>query len=751
MAEINNNMYPQYQYPQQFGAHNVALKGLEDYRPSNNPLVGVVKDSIEKPSNPVTSISSFILGLLTCIGAVRVTNKLMQPKEITDAMTQYDTYTNSRLYRAGEKVANFTPIKKVSGAVKTAGGWLSKITPDFIKEIWQKFKIGSKPTWKGGAFVSGKSSEAMTEFLDYLSQAEENSLKNALGETNNKIVTRALKLYKEGRLGEEEAFKKIEAIMRNANAKKLESVKFVFKGGNIFKRTWFHVRNGLSKVFGTPKNLNLSLAKAQTFQGAGRGVIRNLVSKPAALLGEATGGGVLGGPVFLIMNAFFLAENFKKAMEAEKGEKFKTFMDEFAGTTLGGYLLPMYAGILLNKSLGAAELGMNPKSKGMTRICRLLKLKEEPKTMLEIIQAYDRLIPKNKELGKVIEQFAAGKMTEQEVFNFINKNGLANMKCGELNQILSSIKSGKDGKLIMDGVTPERALKILQKRYGITPVDSSPKAIQDAITQHISGMKSEMQNIMKKEFIPMDKMVLMRKRILKSCKSDITLKSIFKRKPGSGFFSSIGQYLNNAGKYVTQKPLAWIMKKLSFGRYTPLKANGNFIGNLFRKFKRGGGGIFRIFLVMGVLGPMFSDKCQAGVHKIFGKPKAKILEEEREKQEAEQARLAEERANNPNAAQTSQEYVPFSNQQKNLIEMYTGKKMTEASNNGDKATYVPNQKLDKSKGNENDTAVYIPNQMLTQESFVDPNVTQDLLARRDAAVLRADATEKSFNELMSKI
>ena len=747
MAEIQSNPY-QYQYQQQFRAHNVASKGLEDYKPSNNRLVSAVADSVERPSNPVTSISSFLIGLLACIGIVRGTNKLLQPKNITDTMTQYETYTNSRLYRASERVANFTPVKKLSGAAGTVRGWLSKITPDFIKEIGQKVKVGSTPGWKmGGAFISGKGSEAMTEFLDYLSQAEENSLRNALGNTNNKIVTRALKMYKNGNLNETEAFARIEAVMKNADAKKLESVKFVCKGGNIFKRGWFHFRNLLSKVFGTPKNLHLSLAKAQTFQEAGRGIIRNAVSKTTAMAGEATGGGVLGGPVFLLMNAFFLADNIKKAMEAEKGEKLKTFMDEFAGLTLGGYILPMYASILFNKALGAAELGTNLKSPEMQRIINTLKLKN-PKNMPEVIQAYDKLIPKNKELGNVLKQFEAGKITEQEVFKFLQQNNVTNMKNGALNQILSSIKTTNSGT-VMEGLAPERAIKIL-KRYGITPTSKTPEAIQTAINQHIGGMKSELEKMMNKAYIPQAEMISMRKNILKSCNSELTLKSIFKRKPGSGFFSSIGQYVKNACKYIVQKPIAWIAKKLAFGRYTPLKPNGNFIGNSYRRLLRGGGGIFRFALVMLALGPWLSGKCQAGVHKIFGKPKAKILEEEREKREAEEERRQEEMVNNPNAPQ---EYVPFSNQNKNLVEMYTGKKPSETQNSKDKdtATYVPNQKLDKSNGNENDTAMYIPNQMLTQESFVDPNVTQDLLARRDAAVRRADAAEKSFRELMSKI
>ena len=50
-----------------------------------------------------------------------------------------------------------------------------------------------------------------------------------------------------------------------------------------------------------------------------------------------------------------------------------------------------------------------------------------------------------------------------------------------------------------------------------------------------------------------------------------------------------------------------------------------------------------------------------------------------------------------------------------------------------------------------DKATYIPNQILTQESYIDPGITQDLLTRRDLALKHADSAERNAVELLSKL
>ena len=50
-----------------------------------------------------------------------------------------------------------------------------------------------------------------------------------------------------------------------------------------------------------------------------------------------------------------------------------------------------------------------------------------------------------------------------------------------------------------------------------------------------------------------------------------------------------------------------------------------------------------------------------------------------------------------------------------------------------------------------DTATYVPNQMLGQESYVDPNVTQDLIARRDLVFKKADEALANAEKVLKYI
>lgn len=733
MTEIQQNLYPQYQYQQQFGAHNVASKGLEEYKPTNNRLVSAVTDSVNSEDGKNTMPSSFLLGLLASMGIVHGTNKLLQPKAITDSMTQYDTYTNSRLYKMGATIDNSKPVQWISNKVGAVKGKLSKIpVPKFIQEMGEKWKIGSISTWdKTGMWTQGKKVEAMNEFLTFLSKTKINKL--GLPENELNLVKETLKQFNAGKIKPTEAFKVINPVISKCSAKVLAAAS---------------PKTGLfAKLFGYGKvnNLNLSLSKAQTLSKNAGGVIGKNGGKLATMLGEASGGGVLGGPGALLFNAFFIAQNLNEARKAEDGEKLKTFMDEFFSTTIGSYFMQMYIGEKFNKFLGLAELGMDLKSPEMQKIIKDLKL-DNPKSVLEVVNAYNKFIPKNKALSKALEKIGRDEISVKKASDLLNKYGVeVGMKEKALAKIMNCIENGKvaeNGKVVLKGakrakgvITPERALKIL-KRYGITPNAETIEAIGNATGQNL---KTSITNILQKEIKSPEQMETMYNGIKQAMKSNITFKSIFKNTDGTSF-------INRLGRYIVQKPLAKITKWMSVGKYTLSKPNGNLIGNFARKFKRVGGGIGRIILVAFVLVPPVAGLFTKFSHKVFGKPKKKILEEE-------QAKLEAEMANNPQSQPngTKNEYVPFSNQNKNLVEMYTGKKPSEIQNNGDTATYIPNQKLKGENETNYDTAIYMPNQMLTQESFVDPNVTQDLLARRDAAVRRAEATERNYKELLNRL
>ena len=209
--------------------------------------------------------------------------------------------------------------------------------------------------------------------------------------------------------------------------------------------------------------------------------------------------------------------------------------------------------------------------------------------------------------------------------------------------------------------------------------------------------------------------------------SNITLKSL-KGKKGKEFW-------NQLGKWFVQKPVAKLAKWASFGKYTLRKPDGNLIGNFFRRFKMVGGGIGRMIFVGVVLVSPFHKIFGKISHAIFGKPKKSSLDEEKE--------------NEPNFGQNTpqnQGITPIQNQpSQNLVDLYMKGMGLQQKQAGSQA---PAQKLEEGK---HDNATYIPNQLLTQESYIEPGITQDLLTRRDLALQHADSAERNAMELLKTL
>ncbi|MBQ7450610.1 hypothetical protein IJS77_04265 [bacterium] len=738
MPEIGQNPYNQYHSPQQFGTYNVPSKGIEEVK-TKNRLLGAVTDSVEN-SEKGDMKTSFLASLLASIGIVKGTNFLLQPKNITDTMTQYDTYTNSRLYRIGQKVDNFGPLRWISNKLGAVKRGLSRIpVPQFVREMGEKWRIGSVAPWdKTGMWTKGKKVEAMNEFLDFLSKSSYKKLN--LGR-NYDIVKNTLDQFAAKRINPYEAFKKIEPIMRNVNAKDL---------ARISRPTGF-----FSRLFGVSNDLNLSLAKAQTLAKTSGGAVGKTIGKSTTMLGEASGGGVLGGKFALLLNALFIAQNLNEARKAEDGEKLKTFMDEFFGTTLGSYLMQMYMGEKFNNFLGLAEHGMTLNSAEMQGIINQLKL-EDPKRVLDVVGAYNKLVPKNKALSALLDKIGKDSATIGEAGKILSKHGVEiGMKDKALVKLLECIEKGKiapSGTPCVKGViTPERAVEIL-RRFGITPSDTSIEAIRNSAG---SNLKTSIMNLLQREIKTPEQMETMYKGIKGAMKSNITFGSIFK--------GTDGNFLTRLGRYIVQKPVAAVTKLLSTGRYTLTDPNAGFLRRLGGRFKRIGGGIGRILLVSMVLVPPIAGLFTKFSHKIFGKPKKKILEEQQaQMQQQEQEKLLQQLQQMQNQPQqvpqgTPTEYVPFSNQSTNLIDMYTGKTNpqnqngTQAQQNNPAQQNNSAQQAKPSEINKYDSATYVPNQMLTQESFVDPALTQDLLVRRDLALQHADSVEKNARDLLSRL
>lgn len=85
--------------------------------------------------------------------------------------------------------------------------------------------------------------------------------------------------------------------------------------------------------------------------------VGKLLSKSTMRTLEGLTNGTAGGKFAILIQAYFIADAFKKAYHAPKGEKFKTFSEELT-YGLGGYLTMPLAMSLMHKAGGLQYIGM---------------------------------------------------------------------------------------------------------------------------------------------------------------------------------------------------------------------------------------------------------------------------------------------------------------------------------------------------------------------------------------------------------
>lgn len=673
MAEIQQNPFYQQQYPN-FGTYNVPSKGLEEIKRQDN-IAGKVADRVD----PETGLKDMIIegakfGIPMSMVFTHGTNWLMKPKNITDTMSQIQAYENSRLYQLGTKLDNLAPVRWSADKANKAGKLLGKIpVPQAFKDLWKKIKIGTVSTWDGtGMYTLGKQSEAMKETMEFFSQVGDDAIKKlGLSTRKEKLLIDVLTKFRTGKINHVKGYKILDWAVKDIPASKLKEIS---EKTGIF-----------SRIFGTNKDLSLSLSKARFFAGKAAtkpvGPFGKFFNKMTSLIGEASGGGVLGGKAALLMNAFGISSGFVAAKKAEKGDKFKAFMEDYMGFTIGSYLGMMFEGWAMHKLLGASEHGMQLSK--CNNAIKSLNLKGTQRVQ-DVVIAYNREFKQTKAFNKLLNKINKGKVS--------NGGGFLNWIWGKLT---GKVSVGK----IQDTL----------KKAGITPTGNDLATLRTTLQNAVSGKNKAWFETLRRE-------------IKGAMKPKASFFSIFKK--GNSGKNIAGRFLD----WFTQGPVASVAKVCSTGKYTLLKDG---FGSFGRTLKRVGGGIGRMVLISFVLIPPISNAMMKLSHKIFGKPKNSALDERTKGQQEPQ--------NTPNAMPVNTQ--PQQTPSQNLVDLYT-------QNMPKKQTTT--QPLPDS-GDGHDKATYIPNQLLTQESYIDPSITQDLLVRRDLALKHADSAEKNALDLLGRL
>lgn len=660
---VNPNFNAQNSYSAGSG-YTLPNKGLAEIRKQDN-MVGKVADSYSPGDDFSITIKSFLAGVLMSMGFTGATNWLMSVKNIPENMTQLDFYKNTRLYKIGQKLDNFGPFKFIIDKIDNVKNSISKIKyPEALKEIGRHIKRGSVAPWdKSGMYSLGKKGEAMTEFIEFLSKLDDAAI-DKLGIKNPENVKNLLAKCRNGKIDPKLVFGKIVDCFDDIPAAKLRELS---QKSSI-----------LAKLFGKNLDLNVALSKARFFIGKNAsGPVGKAFNKFVSLVGEASGGGVLGGSTALFMNAVGLMSGFNAAQKAEKGDKLSAFMEDYIGLTLGGYLMSMVVGWGFNSFVGAAEMGMNKDL--MKSIARKLDL-EGAERVQELVIAYNKEFKNTKKWNVYLDKINKGKIsTGTGIFSRIGRLFTGKVYLPDVQKALA--KSGVD----VDSCDTKKLVELLKSKIG------------GKNTQFFTEIAKDIKS---------------------AAKSKIPMKG-------------------NMKNWLIKKPVQAIAKLLSVGRYTLVNAK-------FSKLKRIGGGVGRMILVGIILTEPFRKLFTKFSHMIFGRPKTSLLDDKKEPTE-------NNKTVPPNTLDVNSQYnLPSQvnksippNVNTNLVDLYTANKAI--ANNVNNVNNVNNNKI------ANDSATYIPNQILTQESYVDTAITQELLTMRDSALSRADAAERNALDLISRV
>ncbi|MCR4881261.1 MAG: hypothetical protein K6A44_04840 [bacterium] len=306
------------------------------------------------------------------------TNATRLNPDKNSAISALESFNKSAVSRMAGKVDSLvTPVAtKYASQINSTKGFFSRITPQWLKDLGEKIKIGVTPRNRMAlSQYKGMTVMQLDSLLDKLRKLPPDKIQ-ALGLEN--ILSGSIK-------NSADAAKQAIALLERRSVSELKSLATA-KGANL------HILEELTK------------SKAFLGEG-GKTAIGRAAQRGLMMVSEAAGGGVVGANWFgIIMNSVFLASTIKRTWNAPWGEKLSTFMEGALVDFCGGYLMA-----LLGAKLTYKLLGIKNADKSVAKLSRIKKLTEAIKEQKEIYANNAKVL---KELRKTASE-AAVKAAEQ--------------------------------------------------------------------------------------------------------------------------------------------------------------------------------------------------------------------------------------------------------------------------------------------------------------------------------------------------
>ena len=325
---INNYRYPM-QNQVGFSQNNIPV--MQGTQGQNNPVMRAVNGE----ETPQSKFATFALTAPMMLGLY----KAMELFSLSNSGA-YDKSLVGRLANFGDKIAASRYGRVFGGIINSIGTKLNKIV-DKSKILTALFRMPSKAE-NGFAkgLLHGTNEQLGQEFLTFVKKyvKKGGNVGDLGGLTDAGLKEIETLLASDSKAVVKTAFDKILKIcdaVKDSKSVRLDNFLGKLTGRTV---TLEQIGNQIRSVTKSKSGLGRFLPKIG---------IRGMH------------GITFGGGVFMLLSAFSLAKAAVKAKNTEKGEKFKTFMEEFLSNISWVITMPL-SGRIMNAFQGLANVGLNP-------------------------------------------------------------------------------------------------------------------------------------------------------------------------------------------------------------------------------------------------------------------------------------------------------------------------------------------------------------------------------------------------------
>lgn len=391
---IGSGPNPYYNYPEAFGANPAAEQVKNDTidKAKNTGIGKLTSNSSEGEKNPALTIGTSIAGIGACIGLDRGINSLNTAKlnnvkadvvQITSSGTLEavkDNYKNTKYWTAVDGIDGFVQknkfLKGIDDFIKNkmvapASSRMQNLynKGGFYTKLADKFKSGIS----GDVHIDGVNTKKTTKFAEFAMQQgtvqefNGNLLENISGGLKKEIAELA-----KAHPGDKNVLDDILKQLTEMSSSKDPAIMKAVREGKVLDEVCKVVNNAGISSPTLKANVTKTVGKILNDSKAGifhnkveilkaienKSILSKFVGKAGYVAQRAlTVGGK--GPMamaMIVLNGYFIGSSIKAAIQAPKGEKLSTFMEDMLGNQIGGFLIMPFVGKLVKGVAGFRHL-----------------------------------------------------------------------------------------------------------------------------------------------------------------------------------------------------------------------------------------------------------------------------------------------------------------------------------------------------------------------------------------------------------